>query len=505
MSWALRELGLPADADARAIKRAYAAKLKTTRPEDDPEGFQRLHEAYQAALDWLRSRETCTDIDADIDAFAEDAQPGAATLTLSQETLFEHLGAQSDAPFNMPAFVAENAFDAAADRYVDGSAIASSDAMPSETSAQFDPDALIDDCIASAMHGRDGDLLDWLNAQPALWSLAQKTRLAPWLLQRLHEQRPPIQARQFDALAEFFGLLDLHSGYDAYTIHRLRHRLQLAWEIETRQIRALAERTAQEGGSMAANLRQAGRILGQLSRPLLWPQALWAGLMPGYPSAVRSFLRRLDFGNLDDLPTPIREDQIAFWDAAGDRSRFSTPRWAVSVARLFAYTLAIAVMFALFTTTTSSTSAFRATSIADVIGGSFTPMLAGWLAYLAYDAFMRWQALPESAPSRLPGLRVTIIPLLAAVTLFIDQWLGFDPRNVAMPSALFLLTLQRYRLRNGFDWKFRPNLRQTLAAFVGLFALCIVFAYGFIAVGIVSMTLALWALDMRKQRAALRN
>ena len=46
MSWALRELGLRPDADERAIKRAYAAKLKTTRPEDDPEGFQRLHAAY---------------------------------------------------------------------------------------------------------------------------------------------------------------------------------------------------------------------------------------------------------------------------------------------------------------------------------------------------------------------------------------------------------------------------------------------------------------------------
>ena len=47
---ALRLLGLGPDADERAIKRAYAARLKTTRPDEDPEGFQRLNEAYQAAL-----------------------------------------------------------------------------------------------------------------------------------------------------------------------------------------------------------------------------------------------------------------------------------------------------------------------------------------------------------------------------------------------------------------------------------------------------------------------
>ena len=37
--------------------------------------------------------------------------------------------------------------------------------------------------------------------------------------------RPPIQAQRFDVVADFFGLLDLNGEHDAYTIHRLRHRL----------------------------------------------------------------------------------------------------------------------------------------------------------------------------------------------------------------------------------------------------------------------------------------
>lgn len=49
MSWPWSELGLSSPADSQAVKRAYAQRLKTTHPEEDPEGFQRLHEAYQAA------------------------------------------------------------------------------------------------------------------------------------------------------------------------------------------------------------------------------------------------------------------------------------------------------------------------------------------------------------------------------------------------------------------------------------------------------------------------
>lgn len=55
MRHAFRHLGLSPTADQRAIKRAYAARLKQTRPEDDPAGFQVLQQCYEEALEWARA------------------------------------------------------------------------------------------------------------------------------------------------------------------------------------------------------------------------------------------------------------------------------------------------------------------------------------------------------------------------------------------------------------------------------------------------------------------
>ncbi len=55
MSWPWNALGLDGPADADAVKHAYAQRLKEVHPEEDPEGFQQLHAAYQAARRQVRA------------------------------------------------------------------------------------------------------------------------------------------------------------------------------------------------------------------------------------------------------------------------------------------------------------------------------------------------------------------------------------------------------------------------------------------------------------------
>lgn len=81
-------LGIAATDDRAAIRRAYAKTLRTTNPEDDPEGFKTLRSAYEMALNYADNAAAWA---AEDDAYEEDGEDGDAGVTLrfSEAEFFE--------------------------------------------------------------------------------------------------------------------------------------------------------------------------------------------------------------------------------------------------------------------------------------------------------------------------------------------------------------------------------------------------------------------------------
>jgi hypothetical protein len=521
MSRALRELGLGPDADERSIKRAYAAKLKSVRPDTDPEGFQRLHAAYQDALNWVREHRedmaSVVDLRSDsVSASAdtsEDSDLGAQsqaayTQILSAEALFERLGAQDDESHIGNPHRDENTDARDSRTETDPRLDAPSEISHTEhtqSDEHISLDAFFEDCAALAANGSEDDLLNWLNSQPFLWSLEHKTQIAHWLLRYLYEQRPPIEVRHFDVLANFFGILDLNSGYDPYSIQRLRHRLQLAWEIQTDQVHALAQRTSVDGGSIASNLRQVRRMLRQVKQPFNVLKACITALVPMYPTAIRQFLLRMDFGNLDDLPPQIDRGQIEFWEAAGDRTRISKRRLQVGLTRCFAY--ALIGMIGTFLIKWMTPDNVIALDVAWKAGTiMLIVLLQGWLMLLGGQACMQWQCLPEpeeDEQERFRWLRLAFIPMLALLAVALNLGSVSDSVAAFLSVVAFVLAWRRYHQRNGPLLGFISRAPAWYGLIlIGPLLTLFNFAPNATIGGMATLALLLWFADLRKQRNA---
>jgi hypothetical protein len=166
------ELGLEQDADEREVKRAYAAALRQARPDQDPERFQRVNEAYRACLDWLawRRHYDAQDDESDEADAAEAADPAPSPAVDDAEGQGPYAGYSDD-----------------------------------EHSAFPDPKEFVAQLFEVSSLGSAEDIHGWLQSHPAFYAIGARELYAPSVIAQLQDE-PNLPPRHLAALLHFFGL-----------------------------------------------------------------------------------------------------------------------------------------------------------------------------------------------------------------------------------------------------------------------------------------------------------
>lgn len=348
-------LGLDAGADERAIKRAYAKQLRVTRPEDDPVAFQRLHEAYQAALTQLR----------------EDAAPPAEDHPVQE---------------------------------------ASTDTVDAEgVAAQL---------LVVAGQGDTALLQQSLQQQPELWSLHGKQRIGAAVLQRLVTDEPALPRSTFDTLSACFSWDDPVRGMDLHWLDAVARRCEQRWLLSPAGAQALATRYL---GISESLLVPGSDVLPSLREPRPVWRNLMSTLQPSRAHQAISLLAALGYWHDLRLPPGLDAGQVAFWSRFGREG--DAIHWQAGGLRALVISVVLGLLctwgvVASWPLPASADGALDGGQRAALIIATAVLLAPGlWLTTRSMRALIRWQSLPEHAPSFLPGLRILTVPLAVAAVM----------------------------------------------------------------------------------------
>lgn len=472
MNWAFALLGLTSEADAASVKRAYARLLRTTRPDEDPEAFQRLHTAYKMVL--------------------------------------AHVSKSAPPPVSAPPVTQPHHADTVA-----------SPTPPSPQSSIAKPAPapaihlgnLANDVIRAAVEAEnESALFHLLQKRPEFWSIQVKQQAAQIVLQRLFQQPQPISGNNMETLLRFFDLDHVLSGVNPAALQALRVRQRTLWELLPEHHHELARRIGlvRNGRPDVLSLR---KDLAFVQRPFNWLRTAFAAMQSQRGRRLARLVQALSHnGRVEDMPAAIDRRQAVFWSRGAIAGTSLTwERFALNTLRAGVWTLA--VIFAVIgifamgggseTTGTDWHAAIRTSSI---LGST---VFGGWLLIAGCWWFDQWQGKPEATPARWPWFRRLAMPLLCVSSVAI-QTSGWAHAFGGMLAALsFVFAVRRFRRRT--------PAKSELLLRTGRFAPVIIFLSlilgaplahkmdnsDFLTMAMALLGFALWGIDMWLHRAYL--
>ncbi|GFZ96292.1 J domain-containing protein [Dyella caseinilytica] len=437
MKWAFELLELPMDADAASVKRAYARLLRTTRPDENPEGFQRLHAAYKTAL---------THVNRPSVSPAHVANSNMDTAKTGNDVIA------------IPVELTRLATTTSASAQVAST--------PNAERLTVNIPALADEVIRTTAEIDDGKvMLQWLQNRHEFWSIITKQQTGQLVIHRLFETPQAMSSDSLDAMLHFFDLDHVLSGINPLALQQLRQRQRIWWELIPRNHRHLALRMRQMWGQQP-DVALLGKDVALLQSSFRWSRVLRTALQLGRGRELGRLAQTLsNNGRFDALPPSIDREHTRFWlSAAAVGGPMTQQRFAIGSLRAAVVALCIALSsLALLLLLPGFSTSGRLSAMAAIPPTVAIGIFALWLVYAGCAWFDHWQGLPEPNSSRRPWLRRLAIPAICLCNLALYAMTGSHYVEwLALLTCVF--AVRRFRRRISATSKLALQIRQLLPA-----------------------------------------
>lgn len=426
-------LGIARTADRATIRRAYAVKLKETNPEDDPEGFKALREAYETALQHVDAAARIPGIAVRQIEVAVPPQPEAKA---QPDIVSEEMDTDRTAPQIADPTPSQDESRGVSTRL-------KSPADQTFVKARQGLEALLKPGVKCTDDARR-DALKTLLACPALESIETRAETEVWLLRLLAFNIP-----RSDAL---LGIVRRHFGWnedDADRLHRRNGDAPLKQRLFARErdIAYLALLANPHSPHHAAY-----RILSQPPKR----ETLWTRVFPGANSKELGDLLRDIRQKRPHLEAELNSEAVALLKKRAERPRLDGNNLLVALVAL----PALAVLAALTRLPEIDGDTMAMIAVALICPTAWT---AGWFArvYLYVLPRRRWRQREGAPPWMVYGwgaalLGVFIVaagpprPWLAGIQLLLAlvvAWWAMvvgepdrRPAKIAWPIRLLVAT-----------------------------------------------------------------
>lgn len=360
-------LGLDRDADERAIKRAYAQRLRATRPDDDPDAFQALNEAYQRCLEiaavsteW-EDEDEAPDGDALVDA-------DRFTATLSHDALMAATGVLPTDDQETPE---------------------------ADTPDRFEAEDFLAELIRRAQHDSKRNLERWLRELPALYALNLKSALRLPVALEMSQADPPVRAANARVVVAFFGL-DMVSPSETWLYAQAAQVLRHTQAVEDYDYEIALLRG--EHTTVVDRL-----LVRELEAPTHWLRRTFIALVPGLPTRTLAWWRHLSAIDFELAQKRLNGRSIEFWRRATDHIRLGWERALIGSARAALYYLILVGIAALL---------MADHGFLDHAARNSGLAAAAWLLWISASTGLRWlsawiaQRTPLDGPLSLATMGV---------------------------------------------------------------------------------------------------